>query len=110
MHRAIIYFLIGTGISFLLNFFLLGSGGWALDFYYAIAFGTAWGSAYFLDSERFSLPQKLGISFLIMALLVFAGWFVFDLKLALPSAMKFSMVFVAYYLFASLRQSKSLRK
>lgn len=110
MPKASLYFLVGTIASFLLNYFLLGSQGWALDLYYAVAFGAAWGTAHFLDSERFSLPQKLGISFLIMAVLVAIGAAIFNLELAVPSAIKFSLVFVAYYVIASFRASKSLRK
>ena len=110
MKRALIYLLAGTLISSLLNYFLLGSQGWALDLYYGFAFGAAWGMAYFLDDEKFTLPQKLGISFLGMAVLVMTGTFLFDLEKAVPSVIKFSMVFVAYYIFASFKSSKSLRK
>ena len=110
MKRALIYLLAGTLISSLLNYFLLGSQGWALDLYYGFAFGAAWGMAYFLDDEKFTLPQKLGISFLGMAVLVVVGIFLFDLEKAVPSVIKFSMVFVAYYVFASFKSSKSLRK
>ena len=109
MKRALIYLLAGTLISFVLNYFLLGSEGWALDLYYGFAFGAAWGMAYFLDDEKFTLPQKLGISFLGMAVLVVVGIFLFDLEKAVPSVIKFSMVFVAYYIFASFKSSKSLR-
>ncbi|TXF77201.1 hypothetical protein [Chryseobacterium sp.] len=109
MQRAIIYSLAGTIVSFLLNYFLLGSQGWELDLYYGFAFGSAWGMAYFLDDIRFTLPQKLGISFLGMGLLIVIGVLLFDLEKAVPSVIKFSMVFVAYYLIASFRSSKSLR-
>lgn len=80
-----------------------------LEFYYAIAFGLAWGLAYFLDDAKFSLFQKMGLSFGAMALLVAVGAIIFSLELAIPSIIKFSTVFVAYYLFASFRGSKSLR-
>ena len=110
MKRALIYLLAGTSISFVLNYFLLGSEGWALDLYYGVASGSAWGMAYFLDDEKFTLPQKLGISFIGMTLLVIIGIFLFDLEKAVPSVIKFSMVFVAYYVFASFKSSKSLRK
>ena len=109
MQRALLYFIAGTIISFLLNLFILGSQGWQLDLYYGIAFGAAWGMAYYLDDPRFSLMQKLGLSFLAMSILVFAGTLIFDLEKAVPSVIKFSMVFVAYYVIASLRPSKSLR-
>ena len=110
MHKALFYLLIGTFISFLLHYFLLGSGGWKLDLYYGFAFGLSWGTAYFLDDIKFSLPQKLGYSFISMAFLIVIGILLFNLELAVPSVIKFSMVFVAYYLIASFRPSKSLRK
>lgn len=109
MKKALLYLFLGTIISFLLNYFLLGSQGWELDLYYGFAFGSAWGMAYFLDDPKFSLPQKLGISFLGMGLLILVGLLLFDLELAVPSVLKFSMVFVAYYLIASFKRSKSLR-
>ena len=109
MQRALIYLLFGTFISFLLNHFLLGSDGWELDLYYGFAFGLAWGTAYFLDDVKFSLPQKLGYSFLSMAFLIILGILVFNLELAVPSVIKFSMVFVVYNILASFRKTKSLR-
>lgn len=81
-----------------------------LDFYYAIAFGFAWGLAYYLDTPNISLPKKLGLSFVAMGVLVLIGTLIFSLELAIPSILKFSTVFVAYYLIASFRGSKSLRK
>ena len=109
MQRALIYLFAGTFISFLLHYYLLGSGGWKLDLYYGFAFGLAWGTAYFLDDVKFSLPQKLGYSFLSMAFLVILGIFLFNLELAVPSVIKFSMVFVVYNILASFRKTKSLR-
>jgi hypothetical protein len=44
-----------------------------------------------------------------MGILVLAGTLIFNLELAIPSILKFSTVFVAYYLFASFRGNKSLR-
>lgn len=110
MQKALLYLFAGTGISFLLNYFLLGSQGWELDLYYGFAFGLAWGTAYFLDDEKFALPQKLMYSFIAMGLLMVIGYFIFNLELAVPSLIKFSMVFVAYYVLASFRKTKSLRK
>ncbi|WP_449400569.1 hypothetical protein [Chryseobacterium wanjuense] len=74
--------------------------------YYALAFGFAWGIAYYLDTPNFSLPQKLGLSFLAMAVMVAIGTLIFNLELAIPSVLKFSTVFVAYYLIASFRLTK----
>lgn len=109
MQKALLYLCAGTAVSFLLNYYLLGSQGWELDLYYGFAFGSAWGMAYFLDDAKFSLLQKFGISFLGMALLVVFGLLIFDFEKAVPSVIKFSMVFVAYYLIASFKRSKSLR-
>lgn len=110
MQRAIIYFLVGTVLGFLLNYFLLGSQGWALDLYYATAFGLAWAIAFILDDVRFTLAQKFGISFAAMAGLLLLGSLIFNAVEAVPAVIKFSIVFVAYYLIASLRPTKSLRK
>ena len=110
MIRALFYFAIGTLASFLFQYFLLESQGWALDLYYAVTFGSAWGTAYFLDTPGISLPKKLGFSFIAMGILAGIGVLIFNLELAVPSIIKFSMVFVAYYLLASFKASKSLRK
>lgn len=109
MKKALLYFLLGTVLSFLINYFFYSSENIGLDIYYAIAFGLAWGTAYFLDTPNFTLPQKLGLSFLSMAILVAVGALLFNIELAIPSILKFSTVFVAYYLIASFRASKTLR-
>ena len=109
MKRALIYFVLGSGIIFLINYLFMDVQDLGLELYYAIAFGLAWGLAYFLDDAKFSLFQKMGLSFGAMALLVAGGALIFSLELAIPSIIKFSTVFVAYYLFASFRGSKSLR-
>ncbi|WEK68473.1 MAG: hypothetical protein P0Y62_11440 [Candidatus Chryseobacterium colombiense] len=109
MKKALLYFALGTVLSFLINYFFYSSENLGLDIYYALAFGIAWGIAYYLDTPNFTLPQKLGVSFLAMAVLVIMGALLFNLALAIPSILKFSTVFVAYYLIASFRASKSLR-
>lgn len=110
MQKALIYFALGTIVSFLINYFFLSSENIGLEFYYAIAFGAAWGIAYYLDTPNITLAKKLGLSFVMMAILVVAGTLIFNLELAIPSILKFSMVFVAYYVIASFRATKSLRK
>ncbi len=110
MQRALLYTLAGTALSFLLNWLFLSSQGWELDLYYGFAFGLAWGTAYLLDDLKFTLPQKLGYSLLAMAALLGLGALIFSLELAVPSVIKFSMVFVVYYLLASFRPSKSMRR
>lgn len=110
MQKALIYFALGTVVSFLINYFFVSSDNIGLEIYYAIAFGDAWGTAYYLDTPDFTLPKKLGLSFVVMAVLVLAGTLFFKLELAIPSILKFSMVFVAYYVIASFRATKSLRK
>ena len=110
MKKALLYFMLGTGLSFLINYFFTSSENIALDIFYAIAFGLAWGLSYYLDTPKFTLIQKLLSSFAAMGLLVLAGTAIFNLELAIPAILKFSTVFVAYYLIASFRGSKSLRK
>lgn len=110
MQKSILYFLVGTVASFLLNYFMLGSQGWALDLYYGMAFGLGWGLAYFVDRPEWPLIKKMGISFVGVAIMLILGLVFFDLDKAVPSVIKFSTVFVAYYLLASFRESKSLRR
>ncbi|HCA05676.1 hypothetical protein [Chryseobacterium sp.] len=110
MKKALMYFALGTAVSFLINYFLISSENVGLDLYYAIAFGLAWGLAYYLDTPNFSLPGKLGLSFAAMGVLVLIGTLIFNVQLAVPSILKFSTVFVAYYLIASFRANKSLRR
>ncbi len=110
MKKALLYFALGTVISFLINYFFYSSEDIKLDIFYALSFGFAWGIAYYLDSPDFTLPQKLGLSFAAMAALVLIGTLIFTLELAIPAILKFSTVFVAYYLIASFRGNKSLRK
>lgn len=109
MKKALLYFALGTVLSFLINYFFISSENIGLEIYYAIAFGLAWSLAYFLDTPRFALSQKMGLSFSVMAVLVLIGTLIFKLEQAIPSILKFSTVFVAYYLIASFRASKSLR-
>jgi hypothetical protein len=52
---------------------------------------------------RILLASKLGLSFVAMGILVLVGTLIFNLELAIPSILKFSTVFVAYYLIASFR-------
>lgn len=109
MKKALLYFLLGTVLSFLINYFFYSSENIGLDIYYAIAFGFAWGIAYYLDTPNFTLAKKLGLSFVAMGILVLVGTLIFNLELAIPSILKFSTVFVAYYLIASFRANKTLR-
>jgi hypothetical protein len=110
MQKALMYFALGTVVSFLISYFFLSTENVGLDFYYAVAFGAAWGLAYYLDTPNFSLSKKLGLSFAAMAVFVLIGSLIFTVQLAVPSILKFSTVFVAYYLIASFRGSKSLRR
>ncbi len=109
MRKSLLFFVGGTLISFLAQYFFLDSAGWALDLYYAIAFGLGWGLAYFVDRPQWPLFKKMGLSFVGIIALVVVGSLVFNLEFAIPSIIKFSTVFVAYYLIASFRPSKSLR-
>lgn len=110
MIKAILYLLIGTSVSFLINHYLLGSQGWEIDLYNSFAFGLGWGMAYFVDHPDWPLWRKMGISLVGIAILVMIGLVFFNFEIAVPSVIKFSTVFVAYYLIASFRGSKSLRQ
>lgn len=103
------YFVLGTVVSFIINYLFTEHLSIGLEIYYAVAFGFAWGVAYSLDTPDFTLLQKLGLSFVAMGLLVLVGSLIFTLEFAIPSILKFSTVFVAYYLIASFRASKTLR-
>ena len=110
MKKAVLFFALGTAIGFAFNYFLADSENIALNFFYAVALGLSWGLSYYLDTPEFTLVQKLLISFSAMALLVVVGTLIFNLELAIPAILKFSTVFVAYYVVASVRSTKSLRK
>lgn len=110
MQRGILYLFAGTLISFLLNHYILGSQGWQIDLYNGFAFGLGWAMAYFVDHPEWALSRKLAISFIGIAVVVVLGLMLFNFETAVPSIIKFSTVFVAYYMIASFRASKSLRK
>lgn len=110
MQKSIIYLLLGTVLSFLLNYYFLGTQGWKLELYYGFSFGLGWGLAYFIDHPEWVLSKKLGISFIGIGLLFLIGFFAFKLEFAIFAIVKFSAIFVVYYLFASFRESKSLRQ
>jgi len=109
MIKALMYFVVGTLISFFLRRFTGGQADFWVELYVASAFGIGWGLAYFVDHPEWSLPKKMGISFIGIIFLVFVGLVFFNFETAVPSIIKFSTVFVAYYMIASFRESKSLR-
>ena len=109
MIRALLYLLGGTAVSFLFHYFVSGTGNVTIDLFYAFAFGLGWGMAYFVDHPEWALSKKMGISLIGIAILVIIGFLAFDFETAIPSIIRFSTVFVAYYLLASFRDSKSLR-
>ncbi len=104
------YLLGGTAVSFLANYYFMGTGEVSFDLYYAFAFGLGWGLAYFVDRPEWPLAKKMSISLIGIAVLLIIGFLLFDFVTAIPSVIRFSTVFVAYYLFASFRESKSLRQ
>lgn len=109
VQRALLYFIAGTALSFLLQHFLLQSQGWEIDLYNGFAFGLGWAFAYLVDHPEWSLAKKLGISLIGIAAIVLIGFIFFSFETAVPSIIKFSTIFVGYYLIASFRESKSLR-
>lgn len=110
MLKSVGFLVAGTAISFIINHFLLAGFSWQVDLFHSFAFGLGWAMAYFLDRLDFSLAKKLGISFVGIFVLLGIGFAFFDFQAAVPSVIRFSVVFVAYYLLASFRSSKSLRK
>ncbi|PZU86363.1 MAG: hypothetical protein DI529_08715 [Chryseobacterium sp.] len=109
MVKALMYFIIGTLISFFLRRFTGEQADFWVELYVASAFGIGWGLAYFVDHPEWPLPKKMGISLIGIVFLVAVGLIFFDFETAVPSIIKFSTVFVAYYMIASFRESKSLR-
>ncbi len=109
MGRALMYFAIGTLASFLGNYYFFGTGQWKLDLFYSAAFGLGWGLAYFVDHPEWPLAKKMMISFIGVAVILALGFLFFDFIIVIPSIIRFSTVFVAYYLIASFKESKSLR-
>ncbi len=109
MRNTIACLLIGTLVSFAFNYYLVGNAEFSITLYNAFAFGLGWAMAYFVDRPSWPLSKKLGLSLLGIGLLVVIGFIFFDFEVAVPSVIKFSTVFVAYYLIASFRSSKSLR-
>lgn len=110
MQKALLFFGLGTVVSFLIKYIFRDTDNLLLELYYSVAYGFAWGLAYYLDTPKITLLQKLGVSFAAMMVLVFVGYLMFTLDLAIASIIKFSTVFVAYYLLASFKESKSLRQ
>ena len=109
MVKALMYFVVGTLISFFLRRLTGSPVDFWVELYVASAFGIGWGLAYFVDHPDWPLPKKMGISFIGIIFLVVLGLLRFDFETAISSIIKFSTVFVAYYMIASFRESKSLR-
>lgn len=109
MKKALLYFAIGTLISFLFKYYIGNETDVWVTLYSASAFGLGWGLSYFVDHPDWPLPKKMGISLIGIIVLVIVGLIGFNFETAIPSVIKFSTVFVAYYIIASFRESKSLR-
>lgn len=111
MKKTILYFLLGSISSFVFNHWIMNtSGSWKIALFHSIAFGCGWGLAYYVDRPDWVLSKKMGISFVGIGILLAFGLLFFNLETALPSVVRFSTIFVAYYLIASFRETKSLRK
>ena len=109
MKKSLLYFVLGTLLSFLFRYFYEGEQYIWLQLYSASAFGIGWGLAYFVDHPEWPLPKKMWISLVGIVFLVIVGLVFFNFEIAIPSIIKFSTVFVAYYMIASFKESKSLR-
>ena len=109
MIKSLIYFVVGSLISFFLRRLTGDPADFWVEVYVASAFGIGWGLAYFVDHPEWPLAKKMGISLIGIVFLVAVGLIFFNFETAVPSIIKFSTVFVAYYMIASFRESKSLR-
>lgn len=109
MKRAMLYLTMGILIGYLLSRYIWTSQGVWADLFYGLAIGVGWAVAFLMDDPNKSLAQKLLFSFLGMLLVVLVGLVFFPFEIAVLSAIRFSTVFVGYYLLASLKGSKSLR-
>jgi hypothetical protein len=64
-----------------------------VELYVASAFGIGWGLAYFVDHPEWSLPKKMGISFIGIVFWLLSDCYVSILKLQflrLSSSLRFS--------------------
>lgn len=109
MKKSVLYLILGTTASFLFHNYIMSHGTWGVNLYYAFSFGLGWGLSYFVDRPEWKLSRKMGISFIGIAVLLILGFLFYDFEIAVPSIIRFSTIFVAYYLIASFRESKSLR-
>lgn len=111
MKRAILFFLLGSISSFIFNHWIVNANEnlW-VNLFHSVAFGIGWALAYFVDRPDWSLSKKMGISLVGIAILLGVGFTFFNLETAVPAVIRFSTIFVAYYLFASFKETKSLRK
>lgn len=107
--KSFLYLCLGSVISTILNHYFSDNLSWGIDFYHGFAFGLGWGLAYFVDHPEWTLVKKMGISLIGVFILVILGFILFNFEIAILSIIKFSTVFVAYYMIASFRESKSLR-
>ncbi|QCX53358.1 hypothetical protein [Elizabethkingia sp. JS20170427COW] len=110
MKKASLILIIATLLSFLYHHYISSFGNWEQNLFYAFAFGLGWAMAYLLDTPQLSMPKKLGTSFIGMIILLVIGFAFFNFEIAVPSLFRFSIVFVTYYLLASFKASKSLRR
>lgn len=108
MKKAILYTLLGTTASFLFSYFLYFTN-WQVVLFQAFAFGFGWGMAYYVDHPDWKLSSKLGISFIGIAILIGIGLVFFEFEIAVPSVIRYSTVFLVYYLIGSFKDNKSLR-
>jgi len=64
MGKALIYFALGTILSFVLRRLTGSPLDFWMEVYVASAFGIGWGLAYFVDHPEWPLAKKMGISVL----------------------------------------------
>lgn len=102
--------IVTTIIFFLVGLIIHPDNSWSLSLYFAVALGWALGIAGYLDTPHISLSTKLLRSMLALFALMGVGYIFWGSDTMMIGMMRYSMAFMLYYLVASFRSSKSLKK
>ena len=108
MLRYVLLFAGALLLDGIIEYLTVGSLG-PVEGFKALSFASAALLSYYLDQPKMTLPVKLGLSVGAMVLIFLIGSWWLGMDVAVQGVMKFAMLFVAYYLLASFRSSKSLR-
>ncbi|EKB60983.1 hypothetical protein [Bergeyella zoohelcum] len=104
-----LFFIIGFGLGFVVNRWIIGYGHIAIELFFSAVLGLAYALAYFVDRPEWKLSKKLLISLVGIIAVQVVGTLFFDSENTLLALIKFCVVFMSYNVVASLSQRKSLR-